>query len=97
MGVQVKEVKESESLSVMEGIRVSMLSGAKASLLLTGLSLQESLENLINEGRQMMATLASAPSASLNWKTIDWETVEQHVKRLQMRIANAYCKGCARK
>ena len=37
----------------------------------------------------MTATLAGAPSTSLNWKTIDWDKVEQHVKRLQMRIAKA--------
>jgi len=37
--------------------------------------------------------LAGAPSASLTWPTIDWETVITEVRRLQMRIAKAFREG----
>ena len=34
-----------------------------------------------------------ASSALSKWKTIDWQTVEKHVFRLQMRIAKATEEG----
>lgn len=34
-----------------------------------------------------------ASSVSLKWDVIDWQTVEKHVLRLQMRIAKATRKG----
>jgi RNA-directed DNA polymerase len=37
--------------------------------------------------------LAGAPSTSLIWSTINWSTVEAHVRRLQMRIAKATKEG----
>jgi len=40
-----------------------------------------------------MTASAGASSASFDWKTIDWDIVEQHVKRLQMRIAKAIREG----
>lgn len=48
-----------------------------------------------------MTAMAGAPSTkALNWKAIDWPTVERHVNRLQLRIAKAikigrYCKAKA--
>jgi RNA-directed DNA polymerase len=63
----------------------------KTSRLLTGLSLQESLQNLNQEEKQMTAFdyRAGASSALSPWKAIDWTTAERHVLRLQMRIAKA--------
>jgi len=38
-----------------------------------------------------METSASAPVARYeNWNAIQWRPIEQHVRRLQMRIAKAY-------
>lgn len=37
----------------------------------------------------MTAITAGASSACTNWSAINWELVEKHVKRLQMRIAKA--------
>ncbi len=38
--------------------------------------------------------LTGAPSASmLDWKTMNWDDVEAHVRRLQMRIAEAFRQG----
>ena len=65
---------------------------ARAGRLPIGLSLQDSLENLLNEGKQMTAS-AGASSTFSNWKTIDWDVVANHVKRLQMRIAEAIRAG----
>lgn len=48
-----------------------------------------------------MTATAGAPSTkTINWKAIDWPTVESHVNRLQLRIAKAiktrrYCKAKA--
>lgn len=41
----------------------------------------------------MTAVNAGASSACTNWATIDWDQVEQHVKRLQVRIAKAIRDG----
>jgi len=35
------------------------------------------------------AARTGASSTLSKWKTIDWQTVEKHVLRLQMRIAKA--------
>jgi RNA-directed DNA polymerase len=41
-----------------------------------------------------MTATAGAPSTRvLNWKAIDWLTVESHVNRLQLRIAKAIKTG----
>ena len=60
----------------------------------TGLSLQESLENLFYEGKQM--TVGYMPTgAPLTlpvfdpFKALDWSAIQVRVKRLQMRIAKA--------
>jgi hypothetical protein len=47
--LRVKDGRESEGLSVMEGIGVGILLHAKAGRLLLGLSSQKSNENLLNE------------------------------------------------
>ena len=40
-----------------------------------------------------LATMIGAPSTrQLNWKLIKWDTVQKHVRRLQMRIAKATTK-----
>ena len=60
----------------------------------TGLSLQESLENLFYEGKQM--TVGIMPTgAPLTlpvfdpFKALDWSAIQAKVKRLQMRITEA--------
>ncbi len=44
-----------------------------------------------------MTTVASPPigasSARLTWDAIDWHSLEEHVRRLQMRIAKATREG----
>src|SRR6516164_8203930 len=47
-----------------------------------------------------MTAIAGAPSTKFTWKTINWSTVEETVRRLQLRIAKAiklgrYCKAKA--
>lgn len=37
----------------------------------------------------MTANTAGAPSTSILWSTIDWAAIEDHVRKLQMRIAKA--------
>jgi RNA-directed DNA polymerase len=60
----------------------------------TGLSLQESLENLFYEGKQMTVGIMP-PGAPLTlpvfdpFKSLDWSAIQVRVKRLQMRIAKA--------
>ncbi len=58
----------------------------------TGLTTRDNLKNLLNEGKQMTLTklLTGAPSAELkSWNAINWDKVERHVRRLQVRIAKA--------
>ncbi|MBP9777727.1 MAG: group II intron reverse transcriptase/maturase [Rickettsiaceae bacterium] len=57
----------------------------------TGLLWQDNLENLINEGRQMMVAVSatSAPSDELKWNTINWDHINKQVFKLQVRIAKA--------
>jgi RNA-directed DNA polymerase len=58
--------------------------------------LQEKLENRFHEEKQMTAMvtpLTGAPSDFVNWDAIDWPTVVEQVKRLQMRIAKATREG----
>ena len=73
----------------------------------TGLSLQESLENLFYEGKQMtvgiMPTGAPLTRPVFDpFKSLDWSAIQVWVKRLQMRIAKAvqepryFRDGCCR-
>lgn len=80
---------------VMIQIRVEISLGTKVRRRLAGLSLQESLENRKYETTQMtVTTVTGAVSAgSDKWDTINWDAVEQHVLRLQMRIAKAIQNG----
>ncbi|MGZ3633444.1 MAG: reverse transcriptase N-terminal domain-containing protein [Parachlamydiaceae bacterium] len=41
----------------------------------------------------MTATAGAPLTRSINWKTIIWSTVENHVSRLQLRIAKAIKMG----
>ena len=68
-----------------------MLPGVKTSRLPTGLSLQESLENLNYEEKQMTESVyrPGASSTLSTWNAIDWQAAEKLVLRLQMRIAKA--------
>lgn len=87
-----EDAGRSECLAVMARIQVSTLPGAKVSRRPAGLSLQENLENHLHEEKQMTVAVNSgtgASSAGSIWDAIDWHLIEQHVRRLQMRIAEA--------
>ena len=61
-----------------------------------GSSSQENLENQRYEEKQMTALAipaTGASSAEISWDTINWQTVETYVHRLQMRIAKAAREG----
>jgi RNA-directed DNA polymerase len=75
----------------MAWIQIETLSGMKISPLPAGLSLQENLENRYYGEKQMtvVATLTGASSSANSWDTINWQSCESHVHRLQMRIAKA--------
>jgi RNA-directed DNA polymerase len=48
----------------------------------------------IRKGKQMTATIAGAPSHNkVNWNTIDWQTANRNVNRLQARIVKATQEG----
>ena len=93
--MRVWEVGKSECPTVTVGIRVSSL-GTKVRPRPTGLSSQESLENRQHEEKQM-TTGAEPPlgasSSGRTWDALDWQTVAQPVRRLQMRIAKATREG----
>lgn len=92
MAMLEQEVGESESHTVMVWI-VALCHIAKASLLPTGVRLQENLKNCLYEGKQMKAK-AYAPTS---WNDLNWDIIEYHVKQLQMRIAKAIRDGNFRK
>jgi RNA-directed DNA polymerase len=76
----------------MVRIRVSTLPDTKVDLRPTGLSSQENLENRHYEEKQMTTVVSpplGASSASFSWDSIDWQSRQRHVRRLQMRIAKA--------
>jgi RNA-directed DNA polymerase len=52
--------------------------------------LQENLENLQNEEKQMTAKAGAASNTLSDWKAIEWKTAVTEVRRLQMRIAKAF-------
>ena len=72
-----------------------MSPGVKTSRLPTGLSLQENLENLNYEEKQMTESVyrPGASSTLSTWSAIDWRATEKLVLRLQMRIAKATREG----
>lgn len=75
------------------GLNTQMSPGTKVSPRPIGLSLQENLENCLNEGKQMTGTVKTttgAPSVcAMDWISIDWNHVAAQVKQLQVRIAKA--------
>jgi RNA-directed DNA polymerase len=51
-------------------------------------------EKPLQEGKQMRATLACAPSdRKVNWNAVNWQQVNRNVKRLQARIVKATREG----
>lgn len=75
-------------------MQIQILSGTKVSPLPTGLPLQDDLKNFIDGETQMMISLeVSASSDNCEWQSINWKVVEQHVLKLQMRIAKAIREG----
>jgi len=66
----------------------------------SGQSWQENLQNPPERRKQMtveQSTDAPSAPAPLSWKTIDWPSLRQEVRRLQMRIAKATQAGKHRK
>ena len=61
----------------------------------TGLTSRENRQNRSYEEKQMTtaATLLGASSPSSSWDAINWRTLQEHVQRLQMRIAKATREG----
>jgi RNA-directed DNA polymerase len=70
------------------------MSDTKVSPLPAGLPLQDDLKNFI-QGETQMITFneVSASSYRIQWQSINWKAVEQHVLKLQMRIAKATREG----
>lgn len=87
------DIGKSECFTVMVEIWIATLSSSKESRRPIGLSLQDNLENCLNEEKQMSVTNkldTGASSASTQvWQTIKWEQASIEVKQLQMRIAKA--------
>lgn len=70
------------------------MSGTKVSPLPAGLPLQNDLKNSIQGETQMMTSNeVSASSYGAQWQSINWKVVEQHVLKLQVRIAKATREG----
>jgi len=98
MGLRVKENGKSEGHPVMGWIGV-----ASADNIILRESEQTSvwsfltrkLGKQIQEAKQMTAnTFAGAAShTEVNWRTINWSTVHQNVRRLQARIVKATQEG----
>jgi len=96
MAVRVWEVGRSEGRAVTAWIRVLTSPGTKVRPRPTGLSSQESMENRRHEEKQMTTGAVppiGASSSGFTWAAVDWQTMEQHVRRLQMRIAKATREG----
>jgi len=79
----------------MAQIQVETSLGTKVSRRPIGLSLQENLENRKYEKTQMTVTLVTGAVSACGetWDTLDWDFIERHVYRLQMRIAKATQNG----
>ncbi|MGC1182102.1 reverse transcriptase N-terminal domain-containing protein [Legionella sp.] len=85
----------SECWAVMVQIQVETSFGTKVSRRPIGLSLQESLKNRENEKTQMTVTSVTGAVSACGetWDTLNWDFIEQHIRRLQMRIAKAILDG----
>ncbi len=65
---------------------------AKAGRLPSGLSSRENFGNMTDEEKQMTAETSTAGASShptVNWSAINWQTANQTVRRLQVRIVKA--------
>jgi hypothetical protein len=92
LAVWVWDVGRSECRIVMVRIRVGTSPGTKVSPRPTGLTSQESMWNRDRGGKQMTTAakpMFGASPPEVHWDAIDWQTIERHVQRLQMRIAKA--------
>jgi RNA-directed DNA polymerase len=71
------------------------MSGAKASPLLSGLQSRKNLINRHKDARQMTTeqSVGAASHASVLWREIDWRSVNEGVRRLQVRIVKAVETG----
>nr|ULG12829.1 group II intron reverse transcriptase/maturase [Serratia liquefaciens]ULG12936.1 group II intron reverse transcriptase/maturase [Serratia liquefaciens] len=84
------EVGKSKGRAVMVRIRVLTLPDTKVYPRPTGLTSRENWRDRYEEEKQM--TAAGSPktgisSRVIHWDIINWRAIEQHVLRLQMRIA----------
>ena len=72
-----------------------LVSGAKASPLLSGLSSRESLTNRHKDAKQMQVeqSAGAASDVSGHWREVDWRSVTGEVRRLQVRIVKAVETG----
>ena len=84
------------------------VSGAKASPLLFGLPSRENMINRHEDAKQMTTerSVGAASYISVHWREIDWRSVNESVRRLQVRIVKAVetgkwgkvkasCNGCS--
>ena len=71
------------------------MSGAKASPLLSGLPSRENMINRHNDTKQMTTeqSFGAASDTSVHWREIDWRSVNESVRRLQVRIVKAVERG----
>ena len=72
-----------------------LVSGAKASPLLSGLPSRESMINRHQDAKQMPTeqSVGAASDTSVHWREIDWRRVHRDVRRLQVRIVKAVEAG----
>jgi RNA-directed DNA polymerase len=71
------------------------MSGAKASPLLFGLPSRENMINRHKDAKQMTTeqSVGAASYISVHWREIDWRSVNESVRRLQVRIVKAVETG----
>ena len=71
------------------------VSGAKASPLLSGLPSRENMINRHEDAKQMTTerSVGAASYISVHWREIDWRSVNESVRRLQVRIVKAVETG----
>src|SRR4028118_1725740 len=100
MALRVAECGKSECSSVMEGIEVATSPHAKAGRL-PPVSLHEKVDEPTKEATQMTAITptavdvgtGAASHTEIDWHSINWEQVNQTVRRLQTRIVKATHQG----
>lgn len=72
-----------------------LVSGAKANPLLSGLPSRENMINRHKNAMQMTTeqSVGAASDTSVDWREIDWRSVNGSVRRLQVRIVKAVEAG----